>query len=366
MSVPLWIVVGFVAILGLTVVALGTLLSQVLRQQGRFLLRVETLETLVGRLLEASATREGTAGRSLPQGIPVGSAIEPFRLPDLSGRFVSLEDYRGKRLLLTNWSSACGWCGAIASDLAQLEDRLREHGTELVLVSQGDVEANRKLAEEHGLTAPILLRSASAQVDAFRNVGTPAAYLVDEEGRVVKPLALGATQVPVLAAEAADGRTRLLMERPLSESRILRHGLPAGTRAPAFELPEVRGGVVSLDDHLGRSVLLVFSAPDCGPCEALGRDLAALQEDARASDLDLILVGRGEPEANRRKAEEQGIGFPVVVQDRWKLAKEYGIFATPVAFLVGEDGLIARDVAVGHHAIIRLAREGMAGVGRGR
>ncbi len=173
----------------------------------------------------------------------------------------------------------------------------------------------------------------------------------------MKPLALGATQVPVLAAEAADGRTRLSMERPLSESRILRHGLPAGTRAPTFELPEVRGGVVSLDDHLGRSVLLVFSAPDCGPCEALGRDLAALQEDARASDLDLILVSRGEPEANRRKAEEQGIGFPVVVQDGWKLSKEYGIFATPVAFLVDEEGLIAKGAAKGLEEIVALVGE---------
>ena len=37
----------------------------------------------------------------------------------------------------------------------------------------------------------------------------------------------------------------------------------------------------------------------------------------------------------------------MVLQERWKLSKEYGIFAAPVAFLIGEDGVIERNVAKG-------------------
>jgi hypothetical protein len=49
----------------------------------------------------------------------------------------------------------------------------------------------------------------------------------------------------------------------------------------------------------------------------------------------------------------------VVIQPGWTLSKKYGIFATPVAFLVDEEGLIARDVARGGPEIMRLAHEGL-------
>jgi hypothetical protein len=73
--------------------------------------------------------------------------------------------------------------------------------------------------------------------------------------------------------------------------------------------------------------------------------------------LDFILVGRGDREENRRKAAQHGIQFPVVLQEKWRLSKEYGIFTTPVAFLIGEDGVIAKDVAVGKDAILAVAHE---------
>ena len=41
---------------------------------------------------------------------------------------------------------------------------------------------------------------------------------------------------------------------------------------------------------------------------------------------------------NRRKVEASAVEFPVVLQPGWKLSKQYGIFATPVAFLVDEGG----------------------------
>ena len=46
-----------------------------------------------------------------------------------------------------------------------------------------------------------------------------------------------------------------------------------------------------------------------------------------------------------------------MLQEKWKLSKEYGIFATPVAFLIGENGVIAKDVAVGTDAILALAHD---------
>jgi peroxiredoxin len=354
-----------VALLGLILISLWIVLYQLVKQQGRILLHLDDVEARLARAGWGAETNEQ------PQGLPVGTSMAPFRLPDLKGQTVALEDFKGKRVLLVNWSPQCGFCDLIAPELARVQGDLQKHNIQLLLVGRGNVEANRKLVEEHHLECPILLlKDNDNDLEAFQNVGTPAAYLLDEQGRVAEPLAVGTDAVPVLAREAAGNRPkrkRLSGERPLSESRIERNGLKAGTPAPAFRLPDVHGGTVALEDYRGRQVLLVFSDPHCGPCDELLPHLVRLHQEHGDNGLAVVLVGRGDPEENRRKAEEHGCEFPVAIQEKWKLSKEYGIFSTPVAFLVGEDGVVARNVARGVGEILALAPDGVAGqpVGKG-
>ena len=213
-----------------------------------------------------------------------------------------------------------------------------------------------KLAQEHDLTCPILLRTAPGDARVFDGLGTPAAYLIDEEGRVAEPLAVGAHHVPGLARKAvtAAAKTKLPGERPLSESRIERDGLKAGTPAPVFHLPDVDGRTVSLETYRGRRVFLVFSDPHCGPCDQLLPRLARLHREHHKNNLAVLLVGRGDVDENRRKAKIHSLQFPVVVQHKWEVSKQFGIFGTPVAFLLDERGVVARDVAKGADEILAL------------
>jgi len=153
----------------------------------------------------------------------------------------------------------------------------------------------------------------------------------------------------------AEGRRRLPSERPLDESRILRSGLTAGELAPAFSLPALDGDEVALGHYRGRRVLLVFSDPNCGPCNDLASPLAEYDR-AHRDDVAVVMVSRGGVEENRRKAQEHGIEFPILIQPGRRIAREYGIFATPVAFLIDENGVIARDVAQGTDQVLALAR----------
>jgi peroxiredoxin len=131
------------------------------------------------------------------------------------------------------------------------------------------------------------------------------------------------------------------------KSRIERKGIKPGTIAPDFTLPDIGGGVISLREYGGRRILLVFSDPHCGPCTQLAPSLVRANRRRGATAAAIVLVGRGDPGENRQKAQDEGFEFPVVVQDRWKLSRQYGIFTTPAAFLIGEDGRILRPVAVG-------------------
>jgi peroxiredoxin len=140
----------------------------------------------------------------------------------------------------------------------------------------------------------------------------------------------------------------------LSESRLERNGLSAGTPAPPFTVPGIDGRPVSLTAYRGRRVLVVFSDPQCGPCQELTPDLVRLHDDARRAGLAVVMVSRGTAEENRQKCKEHGIDFDVGLQHGWRVSRDYGIFATPVAFLVDEDGVIARDVAKGPDEILAL------------
>jgi peroxiredoxin len=344
MTIVTWVLLGLLLV---GVLSTAWSLLHVLRQHGRLLLRVEALEARVGT--------DEAPGRAELAGMPLATPFPPFRLPSLDDGEVALEQFRGERVLLVHWSPDCGYCRQIGPDLAGLQETLRRRKTELVLVSYGSREANRALVEEHGLTCRVLLQPDGATVEGFAHMGTPVAYLLDEKGRIAKPVAVGARDVPELAAHAAGRRARLETERPISESRIEREGLKAGTPAPPFELPDLAGGKVSLAEQRGRRVLLVFSDPDCGPCEELLPDLARLDRERRSDGLAVVMVSRGGLEENRRKEEAFGIEFPVVLQSGWKLSKKYGIFATPVAFLIDEEGVIEREVARGRSEILSLA-----------
>jgi peroxiredoxin len=140
--------------------------------------------------------------------------------------------------------------------------------------------------------------------------------------------------------------------RSLARSKINRSGLKAGTPAPDFRLPRLDGEELSLEEFRGRRLLLVFSDPHCGPCNALAPDLQRFHNEH--PEIALLMISRGEPKENRGKVKEHGLTFPIVLQQQWEISRKYAMFATPIAYLINEGGVIAADVAVGIDAIQEL------------
>jgi peroxiredoxin len=326
---------------------------QLLQQQGRILTHVESLEQSIPELGVDPMAADGR-----PRGIPPAMQIPTFSLPDLGGTLVTPQDLEGRRVLLVNWNTSCGFCEQIVEELGRLQPSLTKRNTDIVLVSRGEPQVNRESIEKRGLSCRVLLQPEGPdQIAAFARTGTPAAYLLDEHGRVAKPMSLGADEVLDLARAAAGRSLKLTTQRPLSESRIERNGLPAGTPAPPIELPTVAGEIMSLDAFRGSRVLLVLSDPECGPCEALAPHLSSWHRDHAHDGLTIFMVSRGDPDENRKKIEAYGIGFPVVIQPHWRVSTAYGTFAMPSAFLIDEQGVIETGVARGPEEILALANK---------
>lgn len=150
-----------------------------------------------------------------------------------------------------------------------------------------------------------------------------------------------------------DSRKGRFGNRSLGRSKIKRDGLKTGTMAPEFRLPRLDGrGDLALSELRGKRVLLVFSSPHCGPCNALAPELEKVQREH--PDLNLVMISKGEPKENRAKVKEHGLTFPIVLQQQWEVSRRYAMFATPIAYLIDQAGVISQDVAVGVESIQTL------------
>jgi methylamine dehydrogenase accessory protein MauD len=131
-------------------------------------------------------------------------------------------------------------------------------------------------------------------------------------------------------------------------------GLPIGTKAPAFALESLSGGAMTLDHLLtaGIPVLLVFTAPNCGPCEALLPKLARWQRE-HGDAVTIAVLSEGTPQENRSKIGAHGL-HSVLLQWKGEIADAYQCFGVPGAVLVRPDGTIGSLVAGGNDAIERL------------
>jgi peroxiredoxin len=131
-------------------------------------------------------------------------------------------------------------------------------------------------------------------------------------------------------------------------------GLPLGSPAPEFVLPDIDGRQHDLHSIRARGapVLLIFSSPFCESCQALMPKLPGLAAQ-HAEALRLVVVSRGTVQQNVAKMKGP-FTLPVLLQQDFEVAEAYDCGSTPAAVLVGADGVIRSLLAVGGPAIVQL------------
>ena len=67
------------------------------------------------------------------------------------------------------------------------------------------------------------------------------------------------------------------------------------------------------------------------------------------------MVSRQDVETNRQKVAKLGLTFPVLLQQSWEISLLYAMFATPIGYLIDEQGVLASDAATGVEPILALA-----------
>jgi len=178
----------------LVIVGISWLGWQLIRQNGRLLMRLEQLEKRLDAL--------EFGGDEQPIGLPVGNEAPVFDLPDLAGDRKSLAQYQGQPLLLIFFNPACGFCRELLPRLTALDSSPQDERNTatrptgpnplILIVSTGATETNRTLFDEHKVTWPLVLQKEMEVAAAYKANGTPSGYLIDADGKIASELAIGA------------------------------------------------------------------------------------------------------------------------------------------------------------------------------
>ncbi len=120
------------------------------------------------------------------QPLKEGTKLVDFELKDLSGKYVSLSDFKGKVVFLNFWATWCGPCRIEMPSMQEVYTLLKHRGFEIVAVNLQESEKTvQKFVDELGLTFTILLDSNGRVGSMYGARSIPTTYIIDREGNVV-------------------------------------------------------------------------------------------------------------------------------------------------------------------------------------
>jgi peroxiredoxin len=116
-----------------------------------------------------------------------GDKAPNFTLTDIDGKRVTLDQYRGKTVIIAFWST---WCSRCEEELVFLRDTVGKRDDVVVLLVNQDSEKTVPLArilqvkERLGIEFPILIDEGLALWENFGINALPTSVVVDGNGNV--------------------------------------------------------------------------------------------------------------------------------------------------------------------------------------
>jgi peroxiredoxin len=198
----------------------------------------------------------------------------------------------------------------------------------------------------------VMLAIVVILVAALAAVGWLLVHLLGQNGRLL-------VRLDRIEAALADADIEIADDDEDEDEE--EEGLAFGAPAPAFSLSGLYGETMTLDSLRAaeKPVLLIFTDPSCGPCNAMMGDVGKWQRDL-AEKLTIAVISRGSLEDNRNKARQHNLTHVLMQKDN-EVADAYQTFGTPTAVLVRPDGTIGSAAAGGAQQIRTLVKQAAEG-----
>lgn len=122
-----------------------------------------------------------------------------------------------------------------------------------------------------------------------------------------------------------------------------------GFLAPDFELKTPAGETIKLSDLRGQAVLINLWATWCPPCRAEMQTIEKVYNEYKEQGFTVLAVNmtyQDDPLAVVPFLDEQGLTFPVLLDETGEMAHAYQLRSLPSSFFVDRDGII-NEVVIG-------------------
>lgn len=115
------------------------------------------------------------------------SPASDFTLNDLSGKKITLSQFRGKVVILNFWSIWCGPCLAEMPSLNKLYLEFKDRGLVVIAVAEDPAEKPvRSYIQEKGIEYTILMDKDKKVYFKYSLFGIPVTFLIDKKGIIAE------------------------------------------------------------------------------------------------------------------------------------------------------------------------------------
>lgn len=144
--------------------------------------------TLSRKLIVTALLLSTLAGSALAMGSRPPAAGMPavgFSLTDLQGKAHSLEQYKGKIVLVNFWATWCKPCTSEMPAMQTVYDQLRDKDFVVLAVNELEDEAKvREHIQQYKHTFPVLLDRENQVANQYGVFGLPVSVFIDQQGVV--------------------------------------------------------------------------------------------------------------------------------------------------------------------------------------
>ncbi|MDE0084112.1 MAG: redoxin domain-containing protein [Candidatus Poribacteria bacterium] len=137
-----------------------------------------------------------------------GKPVTDFSTTDLDGNPISLQQYRGKVVLLGFWETGCGFCIKEIPNLKNVYDTYKDMGFDIIGVSLDDETELRDYIKENNIQWRQICSGERGKndplVQQYKITGVPEQWLIDRDGKLITHKARGEA-LEGLVVEALKG-----------------------------------------------------------------------------------------------------------------------------------------------------------------